>query len=73
MHIVAPIIYLVVSMTWGHFFTSKNLLDNITDNLSILAIWYIIVSFLWFFNINYLEIQAEEISKEIEGKHSNKK
>ncbi|SFL45390.1 hypothetical protein SAMN04487943_101632 [Gracilibacillus orientalis] len=72
-HIIAPIIYLVVSIAWGFFFTSKTLLDNITDNLCILAIWYIGISVLWFFSINYLNGQAEKISKEIDSKHSNAK
>ena len=72
-HIIAPITYLVVSITWGHFFTSKSLWDNITDNLCILAIWYIGMSILWFFSINYLDGQAGKISREIESKQRNAK
>lgn len=72
-HIITPIVYLVLSITWGYFFTTKTLWDNVTDNLCILAIWYIGISVLWFFSINYLDGQAEKISKEIESKHSNNK
>lgn len=72
-HIIAPIIYLVISITWGHFYTSKSLWDNITDNLCILAIWYIGMSLLWLFSINYIDEQAEKISKEIDSKLSNAK
>ena len=70
-HIIAPILYLVSSISWGYFFTSKTLWENVTDNLCILAIWYIGISILWFFSINYLDAQSEKVSKEIESKHSN--
>lgn len=64
--IVAPVSFLIMSIAWGHFFTSKGLWEVITDNLSVLAMWYMIMSLFWFFNMNYLETQAEKISKEIE-------
>ncbi|MFC4025588.1 hypothetical protein ACFOUV_17560 [Oceanobacillus longus] len=72
-HIISPILYLVSSISWGYFFTSKTLWENVTDNLCILAIWYIGISVLWFFSINYLDAQAEKVSKKIESKHSNNK
>ena len=72
-HIIAPIIYLLVSITWGHFFTSKTLSDNITDNLCILAIWYIGMSVFWLLTMNYLDSKAEKVSKEIEDTHRNLK
>lgn len=67
MHIIAPIVYLVLSIAWGYFFTTKTLWDNVTDNLCILAIWYIGISVLWFFSINYLDGQAEKIQKKLKA------
>ncbi|WP_186577927.1 hypothetical protein [Aquibacillus kalidii] len=64
-HIIAPIFYLVLSLIWGHFFTSKTMWENVIDNLGILAIFYLGISLLWFFSIDYLDGQAEKISKEI--------
>ncbi|ASK63899.1 hypothetical protein CFK37_17910 [Virgibacillus phasianinus] len=65
-HIIAPIMYLAISLIWGYLFTSKPLWINITDNLSILAIWYIIISILWLVNIAYIDKQAEILSKKSE-------
>ena len=70
-HIIAPIIYLVLSITWGHFFNTKPLWDNMIDNLCIIAIWYIGMSILWFFSSDYIDSQVEKVTKEIEGKNSN--
>ncbi|WP_456276585.1 hypothetical protein [Bacillus sp. AK128] len=72
-HIIAPIFYLILSTTWGYFFTSKLLWENLIDTLCILAIWYIGISVLWFLSINYLDEQSEKISKEIENRFNNAK
>ena len=71
-HIVTPVLYLVVSTIWYSFFSTKSLWDNIADNLGILALWYIGISIFWFFNIDYLDSQAEEVSKEIGSKNGTK-
>lgn len=70
-HIIAPAVYLVLSITWGYFFTTKTLWDDVTDSLGILAIWYIGISIFWFFSIDYLDSQAEKVSKEFKSKESN--
>ncbi|QKS70484.1 hypothetical protein FLK61_27410 [Paenalkalicoccus suaedae] len=55
LHLVMPLILFSSYFLWGQFVLSKPLWENVTDNLSILAIYYIGVSVLWLMNIDNVE------------------
>ncbi|HFU7088913.1 TPA: hypothetical protein ACGN8S_003982 [Bacillus cereus] len=67
-HIVGPLSYLTISTIWGAFFTTKSTFENISDNLGVMAIYYVFISLLWFFYFNRLDKDVDNITKEINDK-----
>ncbi|UYX51341.1 hypothetical protein M3Y14_22715 [Bacillus thuringiensis] len=68
-HLVGPLSYLTISTIWGAFFTSKSTFENISDNLCVMAIYYVFISLLWFFYLGRLDKDVDKITQEI---HNNK-
>ncbi|MFD6507701.1 hypothetical protein [Bacillus sp. NPDC060175] len=68
-HLVGPLSYLIISTIWGAFFTSKSTFENISDNLCVMAIYYVFISLLWFFYLGRLDKDVDRITQEI---HNNK-
>ncbi|MFK4425807.1 MULTISPECIES: hypothetical protein [Bacillus] len=64
-HLVFPLSYLTISIIWGAFFTSKSTFENISDNLCVMAIYYVLISLLWFFYLDRLDKDVDKITKEI--------
>ncbi|MFC9416274.1 hypothetical protein ACIG6B_10120 [Bacillus mobilis] len=66
-HLVAPLSFLTISTIWGAFFTTKSTFENISDNLGVMAIYYVFMSLLWFFYLDRLDKDVDMITKEING------
>ncbi|PFO69366.1 hypothetical protein COJ86_16365 [Bacillus cereus] len=64
-HLVGPLSYLTISTIWGAFFTTKSTFENISDNLGVVAIYYVLMSLLWFFYLDRLDKDVDKITKEI--------
>jgi len=64
-HLVGPLSYLTISTIWGAFFTSKSTFENISDNLGVMTIYYVLMSLLWFFYLDRLDKDVDKITKEI--------
>ncbi|MDM5269575.1 hypothetical protein [Bacillus wiedmannii] len=64
-HLVGPLSYLTISTIWGAFFTSNSTFENISDNLGVMAIYYVLMSLLWFFYLDRLDKDVDKITKEI--------
>ncbi|PEC52610.1 hypothetical protein COK56_16825 [Bacillus cereus] len=64
-HLVGPLSYLTISTIWGDFFTTKSTFENISDNLGVMAIYYVLMSLLWFFYLDRLDKDVDKITKEI--------
>lgn len=64
-HLVGPLSYLTISTIWGAFFTTKSTFENISDNLGVMAIYYVLMSLLWFFYLGRLDKDVDKITKEI--------
>lgn len=47
------------------FFTTKSTFENISDNLGVMAIYYVLMSLLWFFYLDRLDKDVDNITKEI--------
>ncbi|MCU4794242.1 hypothetical protein OB971_03830 [Bacillus cereus] len=67
-HLVGLLSYLTISIIWGAFFTSKSTFENISDNLGVMAIYYVFMSLLWFFYLDRIEKDIDNITKEIHDK-----
>ncbi|MGH1041774.1 hypothetical protein COM23_09835 [Bacillus wiedmannii] len=67
-HLVGPLSYLTISTIWGAFFTTKSTFGNISDNLGMMAIYYVLMSLLWFFYLDRLDKDVDNITKEINNK-----
>ncbi|HDX9703066.1 TPA: hypothetical protein ROY17_000666 [Bacillus thuringiensis] len=67
-HLVGPLSYLTISTIWGVFFTIKSTFENISDNLVVMAIYYVFMSLLWFFYFDRLDKDVDNITKEINDK-----
>ena len=52
----------------GSFFTTKSTFENISDNLGVMAIYYVFMSLLWFFYLDRLDKDVDKITKEINDK-----
>lgn len=50
------------------FFTSKSTFENISDNLGVMAIYYVFMSLLWFFYLDRIDKDIDNITKEIHDK-----
>ncbi|MDA1634977.1 hypothetical protein PDK11_19160 [Bacillus cereus] len=66
-HLVGPLSFLTISTIWGAFFTTKSTFENISDNLGVMAIYYVLMSLLWFFYLDRLDKDVDKITKEING------
>ncbi|MDP7990488.1 hypothetical protein Q9B79_11910 [Bacillus sp. MHSD_36] len=64
-HLVGPLSYLTISTIWGAFFTTKSTFENISDNLGVMAIYYVFISLLWVFYLDRLDKDVDKITKEI--------
>ncbi|TPV43714.1 hypothetical protein [Bacillus dicomae] len=64
-HLVGPLSYLTISTIWGAFFTTKSIFENISDNLGVMAIYYVFISLLWVFYLDRLDKDVDKITKEI--------
>ncbi|MDA1677106.1 MULTISPECIES: hypothetical protein [unclassified Bacillus cereus group] len=64
-HLVGPLSYLTISTIWGAFFTTKSTFENISDNLGVMAIYYVLMSLLWVFYLDRLDKDVDNITKEI--------
>jgi len=64
-HLVGPLSYLTISTIWGAFFTTKSTFENISDNLGVMAIYYVLMSLLLFFYLDRLDKDVDKITKEI--------
>lgn len=58
-HVMTPGILLAVGLLWGHFIRSKPVSTNLMDNLSVIAIYYMISSVIWLFNMKTIRNIAE--------------
>ncbi|HFK1454529.1 TPA: hypothetical protein ACGXMC_000076 [Bacillus cereus] len=67
-HLVGLLSYLTISIIWGAFFTSKSTFENISDNLGMMAIYYVFMSLLWFFYLDRIDKDIDNITKEIHDK-----
>ncbi|MDA2728653.1 hypothetical protein PDR34_02440 [Bacillus cereus] len=67
-HLVGLLSYLTISIIWGAFFTSKSTFENISDNLGVMAIYYVFMSLLWFFYLDRIDKDIDNITKEIHDK-----
>ncbi|AZQ46024.1 hypothetical protein KQI67_20355 [Bacillus albus] len=64
-HLVGPLSFLTISTIWGAFFTTKSTFENISDSLGVMAIYYVFMSFMWFFYLDRLDKDVDNITKEI--------
>ncbi|SCV22597.1 Uncharacterized protein BCRIVMBC845_05160 [Bacillus cereus] len=64
-HLVGPLSYFIISTIWGVLFTTKSTFENISDNLGVMAIYYVFISLLWFFYLDRLDKDVDNITKEI--------
>ncbi|MBE7095744.1 hypothetical protein [Bacillus cereus] len=69
-HLVSPLSYLTISTIWGAFFTTKSTFENISDNLGVMAIYYVLMSLLWFFYLDRLDKDVDNITKEINNNNN---
>ncbi|PEQ08683.1 hypothetical protein [Bacillus toyonensis] len=60
-YLVTPLTYFTISIIWGHFILAKPIWDNLSDNLSIMGIYYFFVSIFWLVNMKTIDIAAEKI------------
>ena len=67
-HLVGPLSYFTISTIWGAFFTTKSTFENISDNLGVMAIYYVFMSLLWVFYFDRLDKDVDNITKEINDK-----
>ncbi|MED1055190.1 hypothetical protein [Bacillus mycoides] len=64
-HLVGPLSFLTISTIWGAFFTTKSTFENISDSLCVMAIYYVLISLMWFFYLDRLDKDIDKITKEI--------
>ncbi|EJQ56468.1 hypothetical protein A6279_00560 [Bacillus wiedmannii] len=64
-HLVGPLSYFIISTIWGVLFTTKSTFENISDNLGVMAIYYVFMSLLWYFYLDRLDKDVDKITKEI--------
>ncbi|WP_382735028.1 hypothetical protein, partial [Streptomyces sp. NPDC056683] len=61
-HLVGPLSFLTISTIRGAFFTTKSTFENISDNLGVMAIYYVLMSLLWFFYLDRLDKDVDKIT-----------
>lgn len=62
-YLVTPFIYFIVSIIWGKFILEKSTWENVSDNLSIMGIYYFFVSIFWLVNMKTIDIVTEKIEQ----------
>ncbi|HHT7188380.1 TPA: hypothetical protein ACTZ5N_001645 [Bacillus cereus] len=67
-HLVGPLSFLIISTIWGVLFTTKSTFENISDNLGVMAIYYVFMSLLWVFYLDRLDKDVDKITNEIRNK-----
>ncbi|MDT2191612.1 hypothetical protein [Paenibacillus larvae] len=63
-HIVTPLTYFIVSIVWGYFALSKSTWENMLSNLSIMGIYYLLVSVFWITNMKTIDKVMEKLKNE---------
>uniref|UniRef100_UPI00402AE7DC hypothetical protein n=1 Tax=Bacillus sp. DX2.2 TaxID=3073452 RepID=UPI00402AE7DC len=63
-HLVTPLTYFIASIVWGHFVLSKDIWVNLSDNLSIMGIYYVIASILWVSNMKTIDKVVEKLKND---------
>ncbi|MGY2610135.1 hypothetical protein [Bacillus pretiosus] len=64
-HLVGPLSFLTISIIWGAFFTTKSTFENLSDSLCVMAIYYVLMSLMWFFYLDRLDKDVDKITKKI--------
>ncbi|MGR5967044.1 hypothetical protein ACT7DB_34115 [Bacillus cereus] len=60
-YLVTPLTYFTVSILWGKFILEKSMWTNLSDNLSIMGIYYFFVSIFWLMNMKTIDRVTEKI------------
>lgn len=63
-HIVTPLTYFIVSIVWGYSALSKSTWENMLSNLSIMGIYYLLVSVFWITNMKTIDKVMEKLKNE---------
>ncbi len=66
-HVITPLTYFVVAVAWGQLVLSTPLWTNVTDNLSIMALYYLGISVFWYFTIDKIEEEFKKTQSESES------
>lgn len=60
-YLVTPLTYFTVSILWSNFILKKSMWTNLSDNLSIMGIYYFFVSIFWLMNMKTIDRVTEKI------------
>ncbi|MEB9692513.1 hypothetical protein P4278_28450 [Bacillus thuringiensis] len=60
-YLVTPFTYFTVSILWSNFILEKSMWTNLSDNLSIMGIYYFFVSIFWLMNMKTIDRVTEKI------------
>ncbi|MBG9582318.1 hypothetical protein ABE42_24615 [Bacillus thuringiensis] len=60
-YLVTPLTYFTVSILWSNFILEKSMWTNLSDNLSIMGIYYFFVSVFWLMNMKTIDRVTEKI------------
>ncbi|AZR80789.1 MULTISPECIES: hypothetical protein [Bacillus] len=60
-YLVTPLTYFTVSILWSNFILEKSMWTNLSDNLSIMGIYYFFVSIFWLMNMKTIDRVTEKI------------
>jgi len=60
-YLVTPLTYFTVSILWSNFILEKSMWTNLSDNLSIMGIYYFFVSIFWLINMKTIDRATEKI------------
>ncbi|KFM95136.1 hypothetical protein D0U04_25310 [Bacillus clarus] len=63
-YLVTPFTYFTVSVIWGNFILSKPIWGNLSDNLSIMGIYYFLVSIFWLANMKTIDRVIEKLKND---------
>lgn len=67
-YFVGLFFYFIIFIIWGVFFIIKFIFENIFDNFGVMVIYYVFMSLLWFFYLDWLGKDINKIIKEINDK-----
>lgn len=60
-YLVTPLTYFTVFILWSNFILEKSMWTNLSDNLSIMGIYYFFVSIFWLMNMKTIDRVTEKI------------